>query len=319
MASNFAVKKYVGTHTRLAMVAAMALTACGAEHQAHIANLAGDSAGHQADALVEGECDLDGTWAIKITVPVRWNGNMGLQGGSGDLSQFVKAKRTRDGDVVRESLTVCGTVLPDYRSRMFQKYATRFPDSLFDNGYLDPIEVESHFSGFTPGSTFHTDPVVSQMGVTLPNALTDPWPARGTDLQHAVDAEQDGHLGVTLEAETADGYSLPPTNLPNFNQASKFYTAIRNIAIINGTQQTCDWATGEATIPKIGNKLALNSHVLGCELAAGGQCSAAQTKMLDDNQPLYQLPLNAAGTVTMVRIDDDATCQTVRDFTYLHF
>ena len=104
---------------------------------------------------------------------------------------------------------------------------------------------------------------------------------------------------------------------PNFNQATKFYTAIRNIAVINGTQQSCDWATGEASIPKIGNKLALNSHVLGCELAAGGHCNASQTKMLDDNQPAYHL--NGSGTVTMLRADEDATCETVRNFTYIRF
>ena len=121
-----------------------------------------------------------------------------------------------------------------------------------------------------------------------------------------------------LFAATGGSYSLPPTSIPNGNKATKFYTAIRNVAVINGTQQSCDWATGEASIPKIGTKLALNSHVLGCELEAGGHCNAAQTRLLDTSQPAYQL-LSGNGTVTMHRTDDDATCETVRNFTYLSF
>ncbi len=315
MSLNFATKKQAGAHKWLTVVAAIALTACGAEHGA-TATLAANSAATHTDALTEGECDLDGTWAVKITVPVRWGGNMALLPGSGVVSQYVKATRTREGNVMHESLAICGTVLPDYRSRVFQMYATRFPDSLFDNGHLQPIEVNSYFnSGFTPGSNFHTDPVVSQMGVALPAPLSDPWPARGTDLHHAVDGDQDGHLGVTLVAETAPGYSLPPTSLPNNNPANKFYTAIRNIAVINGTQDSCDRATGTPQIPSIDNRLALNSHVLGCELAANGrQCSAAQTRLLDSSQPIYIL--DGTGTVTMVRVDAAASCKTVRDFAY---
>ena len=158
MSLNFVSKEHARISMWLTAIAAMALTACGVEHGAPAATLAPSATGRHTDALVEGDCDLDGTWAIKISVPVTWNGSMVLLSGQGELTQYVRAKRVREGDVVRETLSVCGTVLPDYRSRVLQKFATRFPDSLFDDGHLDTIEVSSHFSGFTPGSTFHTDP-----------------------------------------------------------------------------------------------------------------------------------------------------------------
>ncbi len=316
MSLNFATKKQADTHRWLAVVATIALNACGAEHSA-TATLAANSADTLTDALSEGECDLNGTWAIKISVPVSWKGSVALQGGNGVVSQYVKATRTREGHVMHESLAICGAVLPDYRSLSLRKYATRFPNSLFDNGHLELIKVDSHFNGgFMPGSKFDTASVVSQMGVALRAPLNDPWPALNDVHQFAVDGDQDGHLGVMLVAETAPGYSLPPTRLPTYRPANRFYTAIRNIANITGTQHTCNHATGTAKIPKINGKLALDSHVLGCELAGGGQCDAGQTSLLDNYQPIYYMLDGTAGTVTMKRVDAAATCETVRNFAY---
>jgi hypothetical protein len=52
-----------------------------------------------------------------------------------------------------------------------------------------------------------------------------------------------------------------------------------------------------------------NNHVIGCHVSGGGECTAAETKFVDDNRTIYT-PMR--GTVETKIIPDDATCADVR-------
>lgn len=267
-------------------------------------------------AAVE-ECDITGTWALKFVVPVKWAGSIGVQGGSGEIVQWVKSQRTKsDGNVVNDELTMCGTTVPDYKSQAVfgnETYGIRFPDALFDSEVLPPAKVRTTVSSFVAGGTYKSEQVAIQLGVNLPNPNTDAWPKKSVDTPQ-VDMDKDGKPGVTIMAATGEGYSLPPVNMFRSKRATQFYIAARNIASSTGSITACNKFSGNANIPIIGGKLSLNSHVLGCLRTDGKDCSSAETALTDQFQPDYNLAGQA--TVTMVKVDPDTNCAAVRGFEF---
>lgn len=282
-----------------------ALVGCGGEQHADRPA----PATHQ-EALVGKSCDLNGTWAVRFTVPVTWGGNMGIRGGSGEVVQYARTVRKVQGNEVTDTLQVCGNSVPDYRASFLnERYGIRFPDKMFDSNVLPTVQVLTHLSGTTVGSTYESDPAVIQLGVAMKNPLTDAWPdLRG--LANVQDDDQDGNPGITVVSATGAGYSAPPTGLnPRGPRAKAFFLALRNVAQISGTIDDCDKTGGRADVVEIAGVPTLNSHVLGGFKDNGSSIDDPGT--LDAYSPKY-IP-NGPGTVSMVRVADDATCADVRN------
>jgi hypothetical protein len=134
--------------------------------------------------------------------------------------------------------------------------------------------------------------------------------------------DHDGKPGVTADTATGSPYSNIPTALPPiFGQpprANKLYVAIRQVTVVTATVTDCDHMSGTVSIPVIQSKAAIDSHVLGCALVDGGDCSTttalptqtSQAAFVDNTQPVF----TPSGTsdVHSVRLPAGATCAAVR-------
>lgn len=269
-------------------------------------------------------CDFSGTWGTKVTINVNWI-PQGLTGvilapGSGVIQQWIRSTRTVSGTSTTDTAVVCGIALPDFSGTSFvggETYGVRFPDSLFDSGYLPPFVIDGTVADNSPTTTFSTKPSAVLIGLTLASPTTTTWPSTVTT---AVDSDKDGNPGVTVNAATgpipgrdSGTYSPFPVDVLS-DRANQLFIAIRQVTQLAGAAVDCNHLSGMTTIPKIPNtssgKYAIDSHVIGCNLVAGGQCSGGQITFIDDTQPVFS-PSGSA-TFSSVRMTSSATCSDVR-------
>jgi hypothetical protein len=137
-----------------------------------------------------------------------------------------------------------------------------------------------------------------------------------------VDLDHDNHPGVTIDTAQGSPYSDVPTQIPALFQppvrANKLYVAIRQVTIVTGTVTDCDHMSGTVSIPQINSKYAIDSHVMGCGLVDGGDCTTtssgvagtSQAAFVDNTQPVF----TPTGTTDFqsVRLASGATCGDVR-------
>ncbi len=270
-------------------------------------------------------CNFAGTWATKITIDVSWvpQGLMGviLAPGTGKIQQWIKSVRVVSGTTTTDSAVVCGIGLPDFSGTSFvggETYGVRFPPSLFDNGYLPTFVIHGAQGDSSPHATFVTTATAALIGLTLANPTTAAWPAT---VDTAVDTDMDNNPGVTVNAATgliprageAGVYSNFPVDILA-SRANQLFIVIRQVTQLSGAATDCDHISGTTTIPKIPNtasgKYAIDSHVVGCNLVAGGNCSASQTSFIDGTQPVFSP--SAAATFASARMPTGATCADVR-------
>jgi hypothetical protein len=266
-------------------------------------------------------CDLSGTWGTRVSIDVGWTpqGVTGiiLASGSGTIRQWLQSTRVQNGSSVTDTSVVCGIELPDFQGTAIaggEVYGIHFPDSLFDNAYLPPFTISGTLSGLTPGSKYTSTPSAVLLGLTLGNSASSPWPATITT---QVDMDQDGNPGVTANAVAGGTYSNPPVDIFKTQRADKLYLAIRQVSQVSGTVTDCDRLTGTVSIPVIRDaslgtsKAAIDSHILGCEIAGtGAACDSTQASFVDNTQPVFTP--SGATTFTSLRLASGSTCATVR-------
>ena len=272
-----------------------------------------------------GACDFNGTWASRLTIDVTWApqgiNSIILASGSGQIKQWIKGVRTQSGTSTSDATVVCGVELPDFQETALvggETYGVRFPDTLFDKGYLPTFTVSAALSGLTPGSTYSTTTTAALLGLTLAHPTTDAWPATITT---SVDPEGDGNPGVTIDTAQGSPYSDVPTGYPALFQqparANKLFVAIRQVTIVTGTVEDCEHMSGTVSIPQIQSKYAIDSHVMGCALVDGGDCSTtaplggtSQAAFVDNTQPVF----TPSGSTDFhsVRLATGATCADTR-------
>lgn len=271
------------------------------------------------------QCNFAGTWGTKVTINVNWvpQGLMSviIAPGTGQIQQWVKSTRTQLGTATTDSAVVCGVSLPDFSGTDFvggETYGVRFPDSLFDKGYLPPFTIAGSLSDRSPHAFFTTKASAALLGLTLADPTEAAWPATITT---AVDSDMDGDPGVTVTAATGPipGGSGLYSNFPVdvlADRANQLGIVIRQVTELSGAATDCDHISGLATIPKLPSpstgKFAIDSHVVGCTLIDGGACSAAQANFLDGTQPVFS-PVTGSGQATFASARmPGASCADVR-------
>lgn len=272
-----------------------------------------------------GTCDFAGTWGTLIQITVNW-APMGfnlqtviLAPGSGVIKQWVKGVRIQHGTSVSDVTVVCGIDLPDFQGTALvnmQTYGVVFPSSLFDKMELSTFQVDATVTASAPGAGYNASASAALLGLTMTNPTTDPWPATVTT---ATDPDMDGNPGVTIAVAQGGQYSDIPVGIPAIGApvitSDKLYVAIRQVTELAGTFTDCDHASGSVSIPEIDGAPAINSHILGCELTAGGNCttsgSNSQASFVDNTQPVFT-PTGTASFKSL-RLPDGATCATVRE------
>jgi hypothetical protein len=272
-----------------------------------------------------GTCNYEGIWASELTIDVTWMPqgltSIILASGSGQIKQWIRGSRTQQGMTLTDATVVCGVDLPDFQGTAIvgmETYGVVFPSALFDSHVLPVFTVSGTISGQQAGATYTTIPSAALIGLSMTNPATDPWPATVTT---EVDDDMDSKPGVTIDVASGatDGgvYSGVPVGIPAFAQptvrADKLYVAIRQVTAVSGTVQDCDHISGTVTIPTIAGKAGIDSHVLGCELAAGGDCTtgaSSQASFVDNTQPVFT-PTGSA-TFKSLRVPAGTSCASVR-------
>jgi hypothetical protein len=266
-------------------------------------------------------CDFNGTWGSRLVIDVSWTpqGITGiiLASGSGTITQWLMSTRTQSGSTLSESAVACGVDLPDFEGTAIgggEVYGIRFPNSLFDDGYVPAFAIQGSFSGTSPGSTYNTAAAAVLLGLTLANPTTTPWPATITT---EVDMDQDGKPGVTANTLQGNGYTYPPVDLFKTNRADELYLAIRQVTQLSATATDCNDLTGTVSIPAISDssngtsKPAIDSHVIGCRIAGTTtDCNATQASFVDNTQPVFTP--SGGSSFTSVRMPSGSTCAAVR-------
>jgi hypothetical protein len=295
---------YIRTAVSLAMLAmGVSVAACAGE--THDGSVAGDP-----QALTE--CSSAGTWAIKITTPVKWNQTFVIQGGSGTITNFAKSVRTQNGLTIVDTAKICGIETPPYSSTPTfgnEKYGVSFAPEVFDAPSMPSFTLNGTLSANTEGASFTATPSAALIGATMANPTTDPWPSNGAALT-AVDADGDGNVGITGIPMSGNGFIQPPVNPTRTIRAGKVFATFRNVLTASGTVKSCTRVEGVGDIAMINNKAAIDQHVLGCQHQDGAACAPAEFKLLDGAAPVY-IPTDKA-TITMVKLADNATCADVR-------
>jgi hypothetical protein len=280
----------------------------------------------------DGGCDFNGTWATRITIDVTWQpqglNTVILQSGKGTITQWVKGTRVQSAGAPRaliDESAVCGVTLPDFQATALglnEVYGVRFPTTLFDDQYVPPFSVSGTLDETM--TSYSTTSTAVLLGLTMTNPTTDPWPSAVTT---GVDQDNDGNPGVSMNVATGElanppsigttSYSYIPTSVPTLlipaPSASQLYVAIRQVTVTNGTVQDCNTMNGTVSIPLIGTKPAIDSHILGCFIADGGACTtggSSQASFVDNSQPVF----TPTGTTTFrsVRVPKVTTCAQVR-------
>jgi hypothetical protein len=261
-------------------------------------------------------CDFDGTWATILTIPVSWTpqGLMGiiLAPGTGTIHQWIKGVRTQQGTSLTDTTVVCGIQLPPFSGTAIaggETYGVVFPPMLFNEpaGFLPTFLIHATVTGFAAGATYTTEASAVLIGVALANPTTDPWPSVITT---PVDSDHDGKPGVTIDVAQGPPYSDIPVDVFKQARADRLYVAIRQITIATGSVDDCDHISGSVSIPQISQKPAIDSHVIGCEIDGGTDCTSSQASFVDNTQPVFT-PSGMA-TFKSIRLPNSATCQTVR-------
>jgi hypothetical protein len=286
-----------------------------------------DGAVSEPDSLPPGTCDFAGTWGTLIQIVVDW-APMGLSlqtfilaPGQGMIKQWVKGVRVQHGTSVADTTVVCGIDLPDFQGTALVNMATYgvvFPAALFDKMVLPTFQVDATVTASAPDAGYQASASAALLGLTMANPTTDPWPATVTT---ATDPDNDGNPGVTIAVAQGGQYSAIPVGVPGIGQpvvtSDKLYVAIRQITELAGTFTDCNHASGSVSIPQIDGQYAINSHILGCELSAGGNCTASgtssQASFVDNTQPVFTPSAMGTATFTSLRLPDGATCATVRE------
>jgi hypothetical protein len=236
------------------------------------------------------------------------------------IQQWIRSTRTVSGTATTDTAVVCGIALPDFSGTSFvggETYGVRFPDSLFDNGFLPPFAISGALADNSPTTTFSTKASAVLLGLTLPSPTTTPWPST---ISTAVDTDKDGNPGITVNAATgaipgrdSGTYSEFPVDVLS-DRGNQLFIVIRQVTQLDGAAIDCNHLSGTTTIPKIPNtssgKYAIDSHVIGCNLAAGGTCASSQTTFIDDTQPVFT-PSGSA-TFASVRVKSGSSCGDVR-------
>jgi hypothetical protein len=254
------------------------------------------------------------TLAVHIVMDATWPADklMATRAGTGkihlwNLSRLDAVGGQLSGDETRS----CGTTLPGFELTAIGTIAAggsrvlvEIPDSVWNAPTIPRFHSAGRITGWDPGSPFMIDGTLALIGLMMddPNGA---WPDSFTGVT-ALDADGDGKPGFIAVPRSGGGYVQPPTAIGiggSAPPAEQLHLASRTVVSLDGKLTSCSEVAGSATVKFF------DSHVVGCKVRGGGDCTAAQTKFVDDSRTLYTI---TAATFTARKIADTATCDEAR-------
>ena len=256
-------------------------------------------------------CPTQATFALLLTMDVTWAGTAATSGGTGKVFIWNKADLVAAGNTLSGQVTACGTVLPDTPLTALGRIAAGGPKILIE------VPVAVWDAPSMPRYPLSGSRTSAALGAAVQIDLNAPlgferdamaaWPDSYTGLLTSLrDADGDGHPGYSARPRPDGGYVLPPTALGLGGlapAAETIYLVSRNVMSLTGTRSSCDAFSGSAAVP------AFDSHVVGCKVRGGGECTDRQIDFVDQNRMKY-LPKSA--TFAAKSVAATATCDDVR-------
>jgi hypothetical protein len=268
-------------------------------------------------------CDLSGTWASIIRVPVTWpEAPLVLHMGTGEVIQWNISQRVRDTATMYHEVTApCGIFLPDLSGSVLannQKFGIRFPNQMFDDGDVPPVVFSTTTTVVGTDVNWTSSTVALLTGLLMANPESAPWPSDTFPVAQTPDEDHDGATGVTVlpvDPATDSSYNWPPVGLPpitggDYPRASRISVAVRSVATLSGNVSSCEEMRGAVNITVIGGAPALNSMVIGCTKTTGEVCNDSEASFLNSARP--QFVPSGPGTLASVRLPSAAGCPDVR-------
>jgi hypothetical protein len=248
-------------------------------------------------------CEMTGTYALKMTVPLRWTGGAVMDPGCNDAEFRVLVDLEEDGDSVTGSSEICSIRVPWYQAD------ARGYEADFGNLESVPAARVTGTHCASGGSDFfELGPFAITLGVRLPNPVADAWP---TDPNALVlrDDDTDGLPAFTVHG----GYDTEawpfPVDASGSISSQRVFVGAR-IAVA-GVFPTPRCSTASTT----GRVLAFDTSVLGCTLCTGSswnncseldqRCTPEQTAYLDAWLLKYDF---AGASMTLTRRFQGAGC-----------
>ena len=240
-------------------------------------------------------CDLGGPWLLELSIPVRWEANAQVSAGSGRVRLRATSLRKAAGNLLIDGLTPCAIALPTSERKSGARVRTKFSSKAFAKGAHTITPALTSIRSSEPGARFRMQPFALQYGAIIPNPTMAPWPEDIAD--NAVDVDNDGHPGVTVKVATTEQAMVR-------DPVAQLYVAWRVVMrTAGGRLETCDQLKGLGAVPSLGQRLAVNTSVMGCAKRSGANCSPAEVEMASAWLPTYLKNGNA--TIGMTRVAED--------------
>lgn len=245
-------------------------------------------------------CDLTGTFAVRLSTPTSWYGPA-VEPESGVLRAWLRLQVVHVGTQADVHVNTCGLDIPSVGMALLpERIRFTYPNSLFDSGLLSGATARMTLANTAPGADLSLPDVSLVTGTAIGASIDTSWPANPTPS----DDDNDSHPGVTALYDDTGILALPLTGPTLVSaRARRPYVAGRLAFSLAGALTDCDGGRGVATTHH------LDTHVFGCELESGAQCSATQASFLNDNLPTL---IFDPATYTMVKLADEADCAAVR-------
>jgi hypothetical protein len=265
-----------------------------------------------SDVPPSGECPPSATFAILLTLDVSWVGNAATTSGTGKVHIWNKADLVATGGMLSGQVTPCGTELPETTLSGLGRVAAggskiliQIPETVWDAPSMPKFPLVGTRASAALGAAIEIT-LTAPLGYK-PADLRATWPESYTGLRdQLLDADGEGKPGYLAMPKADGGYVLPPTSLGLGGlapAAERLALVSRNLMTLAGTRTTCEAFAGAA------NVTAFDSHVVGCVLRGGADCSPAQVDFVDQNRMKY---VPKAATFSAVQVAPSATCAEVR-------
>jgi hypothetical protein len=152
-----------------------------------------------------------------------------------------------------------------------------------------------------PGDPITMSESATVIGTTLADPLGDLWPSAGALLNNDMDG--DGKPGVTLSHLNDEDHVYLRVNTLGTVRSDRGYYAARVVLSASGTVVSCTDIEGQAEVSRF------DTHIVGCSLVGGGECSAAQRDTLDGFRPIHSVD---SATYRAVKAAGEVTCAAAR-------
>jgi hypothetical protein len=252
------------------------------------------------------------TLSVHIIMDATWPAGTATSAGSGKIHLWNLTKlAASNGNLSGDETRSCGTILPDFSLNGAGQLVTggskvlvEIPHSVWEAPTIPKLQSRGKLASWDVGSAFTIDNTIALFGLTMPDPLAA-WPNSYTAIM-AVDADGDGKPGFLAMPRAGMGYVQPPTGLGLFGSApsaDKLYLSSRTVVSLEGKLTGCSEVAGTAKITFF------DSHVVGCHVKNGGECSASQTDFVDQSRTLYKI---TGASFTAKKIPDNASCADAR-------